>query len=269
MVIINNTCWGNYPLQDYAKNLKVELEKLGVGVELRTQNFEDYRSIRINNLNGDGIILENNSKFIILYYGDRDTVELQALEQDPCCEGVISVNRFKDQNLYKVELPYHEKKYLLADKIYTGDYCNSFDKLINSGFFSGELFPNRVDYFSKIQRYIPVTVLAERLSMEEYFLRLKSYKAVLSPPGGCDINTRDIECFGLGVPVIRDEYKFYTDLIPGMHYIPTSVVQEKGFSLFQDKEYLNNISIQSREYYNTYIKKQPHFRTILTNFLQL
>jgi hypothetical protein len=269
MVIIKNTCWGDYPLQNYAKNLKSEAEELGMYVELQTQNFEHYKGIKINNLNGDALILENNSKFIVLYYGDKDTSEIQALEQHQDCVGVISVNRPKEKNLYGLELPYHEKKYLLADRMYTGDYYESFNKLANSGFFSGELFTNRKDYFNKMQRHIPLTVLTERLPVEEYFLKLKSHKAVLSPPGGCDINTRDVECFGLGIPIIRDEYKAYTDLIPGVHYIPTPTVQKKGFKLFQDRDYLNNISLESRKYYKTYIKKQPHFKTILTNFLSI
>lgn len=267
MLIINNTCWGDYPLQEYAKNLKAEVAKLGMKADLRTKDFEHYRGIKINNLNGDGLILEHTSRFIILYYGDKDSPELQALEEHPDCVGVISVNRSKEHNLYNLELPYHEKKYLSADKMYKGDYYDSFHKLANSGFFSGELFIDRKEYFTKIQRHIPVTILTERLPIEEYFLKLKSHKAVLSPPGGCDINTRDIECFGLGVPIIRDEYKSYTDLIPGVHYITTDIVEERGFELFQDRQYLNSISIQSREYYNTNIKKQPHFKTIITNFL--
>lgn len=269
MLIINNTCWGDYPLQEYAKNLKAEVAKLGMRAELRTHNFEHYRGVKIDNLNGDGLILEHTSRFIILYYGDKDSPELQALEQHSDCVGVISVNRSKEQNLYNLELPYHEKKYLLADKMYTGDYYESFDKLANSGFFSGELFTNRGEYFTRMQRYIPLTILTERLPVEEYFSKLKSHKAVLSPPGGCDINTRDIECFGLGVPIIRDKYKFHTDLTPGVHYITTDIVQEKGFKLFQDREYLNAISKESRNYYKTYIKKQPHFKTILTNFVPL
>tara|TARA_R110000868_G_scaffold335444_1_gene596302 strand:- start:1303 stop:2112 length:810 start_codon:yes stop_codon:yes gene_type:complete len=269
MFIINNTCWGDYPLQEYAKNLKAEVEKLGVEVQLRTQNFDYYKGIKIRNLNGDGLILENKSKFIILHYGDNDTAELQALEQHPDCEGVISVNRFKEQNLYNLELPYHEKKYLLADEMYAGDYCDSFDRLANSGYFSGVLFPQRVEYFTEVQKHISITVSTDRLPQIEYFLKLKQYKVILSPPGGCDINTRDIECFGLGIPIVRDEYKYRTDLIPGIHYISTGIVQERGFKLFEDKQYLNNISMQSREYYSTYIKNQPHFQTIITNFLSI
>lgn len=59
------------------------------------------------------------------------------------------------------------------------------------------------------------------LLYEDYLLDLSKYRVALSLPGGTEICNRDIECFAIGVPVMRPHLDInYTDpLIPNYHYI--------------------------------------------------
>jgi len=61
----------------------------------------------------------------------------------------------------------------------------------------------------------------QNLDYLEYLKEMKDYKAALSLPGGTEICNRDIECFGIGVPVIRPslQINFEDPLIPNYHYI--------------------------------------------------
>ena len=59
------------------------------------------------------------------------------------------------------------------------------------------------------------------LEAHEYFRELRSHAIALSLPGAGDLCNRDIECFGLGVPVLRPVYagELEYPLEAGVHYI--------------------------------------------------
>lgn len=59
------------------------------------------------------------------------------------------------------------------------------------------------------------------LDYKDYLENLTHYRAALSLPGGTEVCNRDIECFSVGVPVIRPTLSVnYPDpLIPNYHYI--------------------------------------------------
>jgi hypothetical protein len=61
----------------------------------------------------------------------------------------------------------------------------------------------------------------QNLDYIDYLKEMKKYKAALSLPGGTEICNRDIECFGIGVPVIRPslQINFEDPLRPNYHYI--------------------------------------------------
>lgn len=61
----------------------------------------------------------------------------------------------------------------------------------------------------------------QQLSYDDYNADVTKYRAALSLPGGTEICNRDIECFAVGVPVIRPHIDInYPDpLIPNYHYI--------------------------------------------------
>jgi hypothetical protein len=63
----------------------------------------------------------------------------------------------------------------------------------------------------------------QSLDYYDYLLELSKNKAALSLPGGTEICNRDIECFGIGVPVVRPALSvvYPEPLIPNYHYIST------------------------------------------------
>jgi hypothetical protein len=59
------------------------------------------------------------------------------------------------------------------------------------------------------------------LNYREYLQDLVKYRCALSLPGGTEVCNRDIECFAVGVPVIRPylNIEYPSPLIPNYHYI--------------------------------------------------
>ena len=61
----------------------------------------------------------------------------------------------------------------------------------------------------------------QNLNYNDYLKDLSQYRCALSLPGGTEVCNRDIECFAIGIPVIRPYLNIsYPDpLIPNYHYI--------------------------------------------------
>lgn len=109
------------------------------------------------------------------------------------------------------------------------------------------------------------------LNYSEYLTDLSQYKAALSLPGGTEICNRDIECFSIGVPVIRPllTVNYPDPLLPNYHYIPCYdtykyyegypvVLNSKAFQdslidcwnrVKNNDEYLNFISTNAKRWY--------------------
>jgi hypothetical protein len=101
-----------------------------------------------------------------------------------------------------------------------------------------------------------------------YFNELINHKIALSVDGRGEFCYRDIECFAVGVPIIRFEYEsvFYDDLIPNYHYISiprpedlkmyrmgdenhAKMLEQRYYEVINDVEFLNFISKNARQYY--------------------
>lgn len=106
------------------------------------------------------------------------------------------------------------------------------------------------------------------LPTDMYFNQIINHKIALSVDGRGEFCYRDIECFAVGVPIIRFEYEsvFYNDLIPNFHYISTprphnmemyrtgtkehgKMLEEKYNEVINNTEFLNFISNNARKYY--------------------
>lgn len=92
-------------------------------------------------------------------------------------------------------------------------------------YFRGYLWDFRKQMLEPIQDQSVVildkNITNNNLKYKEYLSDLSTYRCALSLPGGTEICNRDIECFGVGVPVIRPYLNInYPDpLIPNYHYI--------------------------------------------------
>lgn len=102
-----------------------------------------------------------------------------------------------------------------------------------------------------------------------YSKKLLQYKVALSISGRAEFCYRDIENFGMGIPIIRFEYKneLYNKLIPNYHYISVErpddlpidregderhakMIEEKFMEVKDNLELLNFISDNAKDYYN-------------------
>lgn len=106
------------------------------------------------------------------------------------------------------------------------------------------------------------------ISPDNYFNELIKHKLAISIDGRGEFCYRDVECFGVGVPIIRYEFEsvFHEPLIPNYHYIsiprPNDMklyrlgtkehadkFMDKYFEVINNEELLNFISKNAREYY--------------------
>lgn len=115
-----------------------------------------------------------------------------------------------------------------------------------------------------------------------YFNDLVNYKIGLSVAGRGELCYRDIEYMALGIPFLRFEYitELNPKLIPNFHYIsvdrPEDLVKdrlgnfehakmiEKRFLEIKDnKEFLDFISKNARDYYTTYLNRENNVKHTL------
>lgn len=125
----------------------------------------------------------------------------------------------------------------------------------------------------------------QNLDYIDYLTEIKNYKAALSLPGGTEICNRDIECFGIGVPVIRPslQIKFEDPLIPNYHYIsfyqpcdytPIGYPSYRSYEDFKknliytwnkvknDKEYLSFVSQNAKDWFDKNCKMESNLKFI-------
>ena len=107
---------------------------------------------------------------------------------------------------------------------------------------------------------------------EKYSDTLINYKVALSISGRGEFCYRDIENFGLGIPIIRFEYinKMYFPLIPNFHYISVErpddliidrvgekkhadMILKRFIEVKDDKNFLEFISKNARDYYEKHL----------------
>ena len=131
----------------------------------------------------------------------------------------------------------------------------------------------------------------DELEINEYFNDLIKYKIALSVDGVGEFCYRDIECFAVGVPIIRFEYssKMYNELIPNYHYISiprpddmtlyrlgnenhAKLLEQRYYEVINDTEFLDFISKNARKYYENNctmekLTKNAHNLLNLNNWL--
>lgn len=168
----------------------------------------------------------------------------------------------------------------------------------NSLFFRGWMWDFRKQMVEGINNpdivIIDKNINNQNLNYLEYLKELTTYTACLSLPGGTEVCNRDIECFGIGVPVIRPllQVNYPDPLIPNYHYINCyhycdysdggnpNYISNEDFkrnliytwnSVKNNKQYLDFISRNAREWFERnselhnnieYIFKQIDLTTI-------
>lgn len=110
---------------------------------------------------------------------------------------------------------------------------------------------------------------------DKYFDDIINYKVGLSVAGRGELCYRDIEYMALGIPFLRFEYntKLNPNLIPNYHYISvdrpedlikdrlgnqehSKMLEKRFLEVKDDMEFLNFISNNARNYYETYLSRE-------------
>jgi hypothetical protein len=218
-------------------------------------------------------LIENleNGEFVIMSVADCVSSGVINEKSNPLLKKVIMSQFIPIQ----IENHVHEYMYKYSPWIYfqasVFDLEPYYQKRItnppteNKLYFKGTSLDDRtfLNYIDKdiITPFYPIT-------MKEYFSQIINHKIALSIDGIGELCYRDIECFAVGVPIIRFEYlsKMYNELIPNYHYISiprpidmglyrlgtqnhAEILQQKYYEVLNNTEFLNFISKNARKYY--------------------
>jgi len=229
-------------------------------------------------------IIENNEtkKFMVIDYSD-DCAQVFGLTTFKNFAGILSSqhNQYKidkdirDENLRKLILPinYRETNWNFGQYYDTvQEYRKSItlDKRLH---FRGSVYPNLRDSIILMLRNNSKNVhIGGRTHFDEYIQESVMFKLTLSmgmSPYSSDICYRDIEMFGLGIPVLRPEFriKMQDPLVPNVHYISCDIdldpytlwttdhqrtanqIYDRYLEVIEDDEFLTYISNNAREWY--------------------
>lgn len=192
-------------------------------------------------------------------------------------------------------------QYLPSDvKLHVGEYINKYCPWT---YFQAKTFDLEPYYQKRLQEeptenklYFRGTSLDDRtilnyfdksiitpfgtISMDRYFDDIIKYKIALSVDGRGEFCYRDIECFAIGVPILRFEYVSVMDdpLIPNYHYISiprpddmvlyrtgnenhVKLLTQRYHEVLNDKDFLKYIAENARKYY----EKNCTMDSIITN----
>jgi hypothetical protein len=118
--------------------------------------------------------------------------------------------------------PYYANQDSEIDEIYN---TNNIKESISQLSFRGYMWDFRKDMVDNLNdesiTIIDKNSINNNLNYIEYLQDLTKYRCALSLPGGTEICNRDIECFSIGIPIIRPtlSINFEDPLIPNYHYI--------------------------------------------------
>lgn len=252
---------------------------------------------------GDNAVYENDGDVFKIPHGSLTIIENTITKQfhvsdfgDNCAD-VFPLTKFKNfggmtlgqYNRYKVErdIPNERIRNLIHPGYYPETNWNfgaqvfeqikeyretvSLDKRLH---FRGTVYPQLRDTVLILQKKYPSDVYIGngRLSFDAYMQEVASFKMTLSmgmSPYSSDVCFRDIEMFGIGIPVIRPQLhvELADPLLPDIHYISCDVeldpytlwtnnslhaahiIYEKYKSVVDNEEFLQYISSNAREWY--------------------
>lgn len=227
----------------------------------------------------------NNGEFVILSVADDLSNAVLNERKNPFLKKVL-ISQFNPKKIfdhvgYENIHKYSPWQYFQAQLIDLDPFFKkrlNINTFINKLYFRGTSLEDREIIF-KLKKDI-ISDSFYPIPSEDYFNELINYNIALSIDGRGEFCYRDIECFALGVPIMRFEFEsvFYDKLIPNFHYIsiprPSDMISYKRVTndhvtlmenrfneVINDISFLKFVSKNAREYYeknceiNSLIKK--------------
>jgi len=224
--------------------------------EIKILSTSDYFSDINLGLFNNEIAKPYISKILVSQFNRKDILHHC---YDKNIDNIYSPWIYFPSNLYDLNALYNQRKKisLFIDKFYfrgTGLEHRPMIKFFNTDLFYGG---NSIGNF------------------DNYANELINYKVGFSCAGSAQICYRDIEYMAMGVPMLRFEYtnEMSPNLIPNFHYISAGpplenkqehyankdhakMIEEKFVQIKDDKDFLQFISNNAREYYLNFIHDQ-------------
>jgi FkbM family methyltransferase len=236
-------------------------------------------------------IIENleNGEFIVLSASDGLTHAILNEKENPYLKKVLASQFLPRELLAHVGNKMYKYSPWLYFKSSIVDIEPYYQKrLLQNNFIDKMYFRGTSLEDREILHYIDKNLITDftPLSQERYYDDIIQYKLALSIDGRAEFCYRDIECLGLGIPMIRFEYesKFYEELIPNYHYVSISrpndmtiyrkgndshakLLESRFLQVVNDQEFLNFIAKNGREYYekNCLLDKMINKTLVLSN----
>jgi FkbM family methyltransferase len=218
-------------------------------------------------------VIENldNGEFVIMSVSDDLTHAIINEKENPYLKKIL-VSQFLSDKIFK-----HTGKYMYKYSPWTYFQSSVIDlerfyykrllvkPIENKIYFKGTSLEDR-EFLNHINKDLITNFTP--LVPELYFNDIIKYKLALSIDGRGEFCYRDIECFGIGVPILRFEYEssFYDELIPNYHYISVTrpsdmelyrlgseehykLLEKRYMEVINDEEFLLFISKNARKYY--------------------
>jgi len=231
-------------------------------------------------ISGDFLMLEceyvienlNTGEFVILSVSDDLTHAILNERHNPFLKKVL-ISQFLPKKVLdhvgEYMFKYNPWTYFQASMDDLTTYYNKRKEITNfkdTLYFKGTSLEDR-----KILNYINKEIITDFkvISPTIYFDDLISHKIALSVDGRGEFCYRDVECFGVGVPIIRFEYlsTFNNPLIPNYHYISiprpndmelyrlgneghAKMIEDRYLEVINDKDFLDFISKNAKQYYD-------------------
>jgi hypothetical protein len=236
------------------------------------------------------MIIENKEtkEFVVLSVSDVLTGSVLNHQSNPLCKKVLfsqfdrqmifnHVNNNENRLKYSPWIYFPSNSFDI-DSLY--DYRMSIDTFVDKFCFWGTSLECRSILSHFDQNYFdggrPIG------DFYNYSKKLLTYKIALSISGRGEFCYRDIENFGMGIPIIRFEFKneLYNPLIPNFHYISidrpkdliidregndyhAKLIEERFLEVKDDIDFLNFISNNARKYYDDFLSKE---NSIITTY---
>ena len=237
-------------------------------------------------------VIENldNGEFVVLSVSDDLTHAILNEKSNPYLKKVL-VSQFLPKKIlghvgeyfYKYSpWTYFQASFDDLEKFYQERNNNIHFK--NELYFKGTSLEER-----KILHHINKKIITDFTPIPPpiYFEDLITHKIALSVDGRGEFCYRDVECFGLGVPILRFEYlsQFEPKLIPNYHYISiprpsdmdiyrlgnkthAEILESRYYEIINDDELLTYVSTNAKKYYEENFKLESKIKNTY-NLLEL
>lgn len=186
--------------------------------------------------------------------------------------------------------PYYDCCYDKLEELYKK---RKLTTLIPKLFFRGYMWDFRKEMTNHLSNNEDILIIdknetGKNLDYLDYLTEISEYSASLSLPGGTEICNRDIECFGLGIPVIRPflQVNYDDPLISNYHYINcyhSCDYSDSGYPKYlstqdfqnnllytwnkikNNTEYLSFISDNARSWFVRHCTSEQNIKYVLNN----